>query len=267
MSTRTIRFLLCLSAALLLSGMPLHAEAGETAKTSTIEITKEAKITATIENKPLQEALRMMADKNLFEIKGAVPAGEPVTVRLSNVTLDEALKKLMRGYNYVLMSQGVSRKPSLMVMGKIQANRPAAQAASTQTLQPAAVSANQGLIPGTYYVPPNLLPATASPSPAAQPGHRTPERRQPEQGSEPRQAADQQQGGTQVPRPPEPPATGNQPGTANQPQQTEQRPQPSQQQSGEPQQQQQSADQLQTQPAQSSGVSARDLLGRSRSSL
>ncbi len=269
MRTTTIRFLLCLCA-FLLSGVSLHAEAGETAKTSTIEITREARITANIENKSLQEALRMMADKNLFEIKGGVPAGEPVTVRFSNVTLDEALKKLMRGYNYVLVSQGTSRVPSLMVMGKVQAGRPAVQAASTQAPQAPPASANQGLVPGTYYVPPNLLPAPASPSPAVGPGRRAAERRPADQGNDPtKQAVDQQQGEAQAAKPPEQPAAGNQPQQPGQQsgESQQQQPQsPQQQQSGESPQQQ-SADQPQTQPAQSSGVSARDLLGRSRSSL
>jgi hypothetical protein len=253
MSTRTIRSLLCLCAALLLSAVSFYGEAGETAKNPTIAITKEAKITANIENKPLHEALRMMASKNLFEIKGAVPAGEPVTVRLSNATLDEALKKLMRGYNYVLVSQGTSRKPSLMVMGKIQADRSAPRATPAQPARPA--RADQVLIPGTYYVPPSLLPPTPSPSRAAPAGRKTQERRPPTQGNDPKEAAGQQQGEPQAPKPPE------SPGTENQPQQDQQ-----QQQSGE-QQQQQSTNQLQTQPVQSSGISARDLLGRSHSSL
>lgn len=255
MRTTTIRFFLCLCA-LLVSGISLHAEAGETAKTSTIEITKEARITANIENKSLQEALRMMADKNLFEIKGGVPAGEPVTVRFSNVTLDEALKKLMRGYNYVLVGQGTSKVPSLTVMGKVQAGTPSARAASTQAPQVPPASASQGLVPGTYYVPPNLLPAPASPSPAAVPARRAAERRTPGQGSDPaKQAVDQQQGEAQAARPPEQPAAGNQPQQPGQQQQSgePQQKQPGQQQSGEPQQ--------------SSGISARDLLGRQRSSL
>jgi hypothetical protein len=253
MSTRTIRFSVCLCAALLLSGVSFYGEAGETAQTPTIEITREAKITANIENKPLHEALRMMASKNLFEIKGAVPAGEPVTVRLSNVTLDEALKKLMRGYNYVLVSQGTSKKPSLMVMGKIQADRPAARATPTPPAQPA--RANQVLIPGTYYVPPTLLPPAPSPSAKAPPSRKTQERQPPTPGSDPKEAAGQQQDGPQAPKPPETSGTGNQ-------QQDRQQ----QEQSGEGQQQQ-STDQSQTQPIQSSGVSARDLLGRSHSSL
>ncbi len=267
MDMRSIRFFLCLCAALLLSGMPLQAEGGETAKTSTIEITKEAKITATIENKPLQEALRMMAEKNLFEIRGTVPAGEPVTVHFSNVTLDEALKKLMRGYNYVIMSQGTSQKPSLTVMGKIQADRPAApsaQTASAPSGQPALPPTSQGLTPGTYYVPPTLLPPAGSPSPAP-PGRRGTERRPSEQGNDTRQTTGQPQGQPPTATPQDPPAAGN-PQQQQQPEQQQQAPQ--QQQQGEPQQQQQQqGEQPQTQPARSSGVSARDLLGRPQSNL
>jgi hypothetical protein len=223
MRTRILLFFLCVGAALLLSGMAPHTEAGEAAKTSTIEITRGTRITADIENKPLQEALRMMAEKNLFEIQGAVPAGEPVTVRFSNATLDEALKKVLRGYNYVLVSQGASKKPSLMVIGQIQPGSRTTKGTPTPTPPHAAAPSNQVLVPGTYYVPPSLLTPPAAPSPAA-----ASERKTPAQGSEARQAGDQQQGGPQAPKPAAP-------GTADQQQgqQQSQQPPPQQQQQGQ----------------------------------
>ena len=85
-----------------------------------ISITKDDKIDADIRAYPLNETLRAMAAKRLFDIKGPLPTGEEITVQLSGVTLDEALKKLMRGYNYVLVDQGASQKPVLMLIGKIQ---------------------------------------------------------------------------------------------------------------------------------------------------
>jgi hypothetical protein len=83
-----------------------------------IEVSKEQRISADIEKVPLDELLRTLASRNLFEIKGQIPGGEVLTVHLSNATIEQTLAKLMRGYNYVLVDRG-SHKPLLVLIGKI----------------------------------------------------------------------------------------------------------------------------------------------------
>jgi hypothetical protein len=94
---------------------------------------------------PLSETLRAMADKRLFEIRGPMPAGEEITVQFSGLTLDEALKKLMRGYNYVLMEQAGGQKPVLVLLGRIQ--RSAGSAQSPQPVQAVPVPVSQPASP------------------------------------------------------------------------------------------------------------------------
>ena len=105
-----------------------------------IAVTKDNRIDADIRAYPLNEALRAMAAKRLFDITGPLPSGEEITVQLSGVTLDEALKKLMRGYNYVLMDKGPSQRPVLMLVGKIQ--RGASTPSSSQPAQAEPLAAN-----------------------------------------------------------------------------------------------------------------------------
>lgn len=90
---------------------------------------------------PLSETLRAMADKRLFDIRGPMPAGEEVSMQFSGLTLDEALKKLMRGYNYVLMEQGNAQKPVLVLLGRIQRGTYNEQA--SQQARPVGAQASQ----------------------------------------------------------------------------------------------------------------------------
>jgi len=122
-----------------------------------IEVKDKDRISARVKNRPLDELLRIMSQKNLFEIKGPVPRGEAITVEFSNLTLDQALKKLMKGYNYVLVDQGASRKPLLMVMGQATRGTNGEQGQGPPTPQPVI---NQPLPPGGG--------SSAPPAPAVQ---------------------------------------------------------------------------------------------------
>jgi hypothetical protein len=80
-------------------------------------------------DRPLGEVLRTMAGKGLIEISGGTPGGEPLTQHFTSLTIDRALSRIMRGYNYVLIDQGKARAPLLKVMGKIEKVKPEASKA------------------------------------------------------------------------------------------------------------------------------------------
>jgi hypothetical protein len=134
-----------------------------------LEVTPDERLTAEINDRSLSDVLRAMADKNLFDIRGSLPSGETVSMSFTGVTLSDALKKLMRGYNYVLLRQGPSRKPLLAVMGKIERVK-----STEQRTQPAAspATALQERESDRFYVPPSEpaeLPAKKSPQTAKSP--------------------------------------------------------------------------------------------------
>ncbi len=153
--------------------------------TQSIEVSREEKISVNVENGNLNDMLRIMSEKKLFEIKGPVPGSESLTLNFTNLSLEEALKKIMRGYNYVLIRQGESRRPLLVVMGKAERSKYADQPA-----QPPAQTASQPQSPGAgrpatqaadasqpadprSYVPPSTLPQ-APPTPPPPRPSRTP---------------------------------------------------------------------------------------------
>jgi hypothetical protein len=110
-------------------------------------------ISAEIENKPLNEVVRLLSEKKLFEVRGTVPSGEPVSIHFIDLTLTDALKKIMRGYNYVLLNQPQGQKPILMVMGRTERTKPSDVIAVAVPVQPP----SQALDPKSYYVPPDTL--------------------------------------------------------------------------------------------------------------
>ncbi|HUJ68044.1 MAG TPA: hypothetical protein VLW86_00900 [Syntrophorhabdales bacterium] len=128
-----------------------------------IEVKDKDKISANVKNRPLDELLRTMSQKNLFEIRGPLPRGEGITVEFSNLTLEQALKKLMKGYNYVLMDQGASRKPLLMVMGPATRGAYGEQGQAQPAPQPVV---NQPPVQNAPNAPP--APAIGQPGPPPQ---------------------------------------------------------------------------------------------------
>jgi len=143
--------------------------AGEPAGTSTITVSGDQRISVNFDNRALSEILRMMSGKKLFDINGPVPPGEPMTIAFTELTLEQALKKMLRGYNYILMDRSPEQRPLLMVMGIVDGSRP-----TEQRVVPAArpETAGQQPDPKTYYVPPTVMeqepiPANAVPARAA----------------------------------------------------------------------------------------------------
>jgi hypothetical protein len=94
-------------------------------------VTKSSGVSVDVDNTSLNTILRLMAEKGLFVVKGGVPGNEPLAFHFTNLTLPQALAKIMRGFNYVLIEQGHGRAPLLNVLGKIEMNRPTAAAHDT----------------------------------------------------------------------------------------------------------------------------------------
>lgn len=100
-------------------------------------------ITANINSLPLNEVLKDLSGRFQMEVKGKAVGSEPVTLSTSSVTLEEMLKKLMRGYNYVLIKPDKSDKSILMVLSKAE---------RTKYTEPS--------VAGTVAAPPSVPPAT-----------------------------------------------------------------------------------------------------------
>ena len=100
-------------------------------------------VSADVDDRPLGEVLRVMAEKGLIEIGGGARGEEPLSVHFRGLTLDQALSRIMRGYNYVVIEQGKARAPLLRVMGKIErAKIEASKPSGAPPPPPAAVAAD-----------------------------------------------------------------------------------------------------------------------------
>ncbi|OPY69331.1 MAG: hypothetical protein A4E57_01222 [Syntrophorhabdaceae bacterium PtaU1.Bin034] len=97
----------------------------EQAAAPVIEVTRGRRIRGHIVNLTLSEVLRLMSERGLFDIKGALPLGGSLSITFLDFTLDETLKKLMRGHNYALLHEGPAKRPVLMLMGKVVRPDPA----------------------------------------------------------------------------------------------------------------------------------------------
>lgn len=101
---------------------------------STFLLKKDGKIDVQIDNRPLNQILRELATKFSIDLKGISVGGETVNLSLSDASLEELLKKMMRGYNYVLVRPEKSDKLMLMVLSRADRTKyvdAPAQAAST----------------------------------------------------------------------------------------------------------------------------------------
>ena len=157
----------CMISMLLAGGASYLCAADAARPPLRIEVAPDMGIDADIEARPLQEALAALARKGLFELKGAVPPSEVVTAHFSHMRPREALKKLMRGYNYVLLDQGPDRPPLLMLMGRIErggsaeAGRPVAAVQPVPPPEPEPVQMPEGAPPA----PPAPMPGSPAPMP------------------------------------------------------------------------------------------------------
>lgn len=108
-----IRFLLVV---VLCAVIPGTSHAGEPHET---KAKGERTVTLQVVDVPLNEVLNILAKNIPMEIRGTVSSQERITVNFSNLTLEEALSRIMRGYNYVLMRADESARALLVVMNKI----------------------------------------------------------------------------------------------------------------------------------------------------
>ena len=83
-----------------------------------VAVNGDGRISANVQNRPLGEMLRLMSEKHLFSIQGALPTGAPVTMQFSDLTLDQAFTKMMRGYNYAVIKEVASDRRILIVLGE-----------------------------------------------------------------------------------------------------------------------------------------------------
>lgn len=79
---------------------------------------KDGKIDARIDSRPLNQTLRELATKFSIDLKGISVGSEMVNLNLSDVPLEQLLKKMMRGYNYVLVKANKSDRLMLMVLSR-----------------------------------------------------------------------------------------------------------------------------------------------------
>jgi len=89
----------------------------------TIALGRDGRISVNVKDRPLGEMLRLMAEKHLFEIQGPLPRtalAEPVTMEFCDLTLNQAFDKMMRGYNYAFITEDVSDRRVLIVLGEIK---------------------------------------------------------------------------------------------------------------------------------------------------
>jgi hypothetical protein len=112
-------------------------------------------MSADMDDRPLNEVLRLMAEKGIIRINGPAPGGELLTLHFRRLTLDRALPKIMRGYNYVLTYQGKARAPLLTVMGKIVWGRPDAFGTTEAPPPPPEAADSRSYVPPE---PPRQLP-------------------------------------------------------------------------------------------------------------
>jgi hypothetical protein len=81
-------------------------------------VTKDNRIEAHANNLALNEAVRSLANKFSLEVKGIGLGNEPINLDLSDITLEDLLKRLLRGYNYALVRPEKADKGILMILGK-----------------------------------------------------------------------------------------------------------------------------------------------------
>jgi hypothetical protein len=116
----------------------------------------DATMSADMDDRPLDEVLRLMADRGLIEVKGRIPGGEPLTLHFRRLTLDQALSRIMRGYNYVVIEQGKARAPLLTVMGKVERGSPGASRATEAPPALPAEPDSRSYVPPVHPEPPKI---------------------------------------------------------------------------------------------------------------
>jgi hypothetical protein len=66
----------------------------------------------------LSDVLKSLSHSASFDLKGSYTSSEPISGTFSEITLDEALKRVLRGYNYVFVEPEKTGRPVLILLGK-----------------------------------------------------------------------------------------------------------------------------------------------------
>lgn len=86
---------------------------------SFIAVDRNHKISGSLREVTIAEALKKIGEKIPLRVEGSPPVDQ-VGLQLQHLTLDETLRKIMRGYNYVLLDPGSSGVAVLTIMGRIE---------------------------------------------------------------------------------------------------------------------------------------------------
>jgi hypothetical protein len=81
-------------------------------------VSNDGRISANIEGRTLGDVLRPILEKNIIEVKGALPLAAMVTARFSNLSPEQALHEIMQGYNYALIRETGTDKLIVMVVSQ-----------------------------------------------------------------------------------------------------------------------------------------------------
>jgi hypothetical protein len=135
-----------------------------------VTVTPEQKITVNIADLPLRQVLELLSKKVPLEVQGNAALGERLTLHVSELTLQETLKEILTGYNYVLIRPEEQGKLVLVVLGRAEkgvreATRSTPQM-GTEVGRAAAVSGEASPPPAEVAVP---SPITAPSQPAQPP--------------------------------------------------------------------------------------------------
>ncbi len=106
--------------ALILVGLSGYSTA---AAQDIFSVTEEGRITAHMADLPLEQALAELSWRVPLEIRGSVAKEERLTLDFSRLTLGGALREMMAGYNYVLITPKEQEKPILVVLGKAESDK------------------------------------------------------------------------------------------------------------------------------------------------
>jgi hypothetical protein len=85
-----------------------------------IKVTEGGRISADIVDLPLTRVLADLSQKLPMEIKGSPNGNERLTLHFSHLTLQDALRKIMAGYNYVLIEpEPAGGRLIITILGKV----------------------------------------------------------------------------------------------------------------------------------------------------
>jgi hypothetical protein len=132
------------------------------AEKNMFEVDKEGGITSMLTNASLQEVLKNFCSTFKLDLKGATASDETISLTITKGTFDETLKRLMRGYNYVLMQDATSAKLSLMLLGKADRRKYIEGSAGAPAATERVAHAPAAAPPGQRTLPPSPQPAPAS---------------------------------------------------------------------------------------------------------